>query len=95
MHDRRNAIKARVDAADAFAASVKPIIAEMRKDGATLQEIADLLSVNKIMTARNCTWTPNAVRKILERDVPVHAFRPAQIEFEGAGCRRVLVVHEE
>ncbi len=77
MHDRRNSIKARVNAANAFASMVWPIIIELREAGATLQQIADHLTDIGIMTARDCAWTPSAVRRILERHLPGHMVKAA------------------
>ncbi len=60
-------VKARVAAADAFAAMVGPMIREQRQAGATLQQIADQLRADGIKTARGGEWTPTAVKNVLTR----------------------------
>ncbi|WP_440532568.1 recombinase family protein [Variovorax sp. YR566] len=55
-------------AADAFAATLAPIVSPMRQDGLSLRAIADALQGKGIKTARGGgTWTPTAVRNLLAR----------------------------
>lgn len=58
------AIKAR---ADAFAAKVRPMIAELRGEGLAFAAIADQLNARKVRTARGSTWTGMAVKRVLDR----------------------------
>lgn len=54
--------------ADRFAANVRPIIAEVRRAGATnLRAIAEALNARGIATARGGTWHAATVRNILAR----------------------------
>jgi DNA invertase Pin-like site-specific DNA recombinase len=54
--------------AERFAANVLPIIAQVRKAGAsTLQQIADALNDRGVATARGGSWYPSNVRKVLAR----------------------------
>jgi DNA invertase Pin-like site-specific DNA recombinase len=57
---------ARQKAAQAFAASVAPIMLEMQKGGASLHQIAAAMVAKGIRTARGGdTWTPTAVKNAL------------------------------
>ncbi|WP_158743638.1 recombinase family protein [Acidisphaera sp. L21] len=53
--------------ADAFAAQVGPIAAEMRSAGQSLRSIASELTEKGIRTPRAGAWTATAVRNILQR----------------------------
>lgn len=53
--------------ADQFAQSIGPIIQAMRDNGMKLKDISDALTNQGIKTARNGTWTPTAVSRILQR----------------------------
>jgi hypothetical protein len=54
--------------ADRFANNVLPIIAQVRKAGAsTLQQIADALNDRGVATARDGSWYPSNVRYVLAR----------------------------
>jgi DNA invertase Pin-like site-specific DNA recombinase len=64
--DTALATKARQEAAQAFAASVGPMIAEMHKQGASLRQIAEAMASKGIQTARGGdTWTATAVKNAL------------------------------
>jgi DNA invertase Pin-like site-specific DNA recombinase len=67
LPDADLAVKARVAAADAFAAMVGPMIQEQRLSGATLRQIANRLTADGIKTARGGQWTATAVRNVLGR----------------------------
>jgi DNA invertase Pin-like site-specific DNA recombinase len=54
-------------AADDFAASVFPMVREMRGNGLTLREIAGRLAADGIRTARGGQWTAMAVKNVLDR----------------------------
>jgi hypothetical protein len=54
-------------AADDFAASVSPMVREMRGNGLTLREIAGKLASDGIRTARGGQWTAMAVKNVLDR----------------------------
>ena len=54
--------------ADDFAASVAPILADVRKAGATsLREIADALNARGVKTARGRHWRPTSVKRLINR----------------------------
>lgn len=53
--------------ADAFAASVGPMVQEMRYQGLSLSKIAAALTEQGIRTARGGAWTPTSVRNLLAR----------------------------
>ncbi|MGY3551184.1 recombinase family protein [Bradyrhizobium sp. USDA 4469] len=65
--DQRLGTDAARKAADAFAASVAPIIREMRDHDMSLRRIADELSAKGIRTPRGGTWTAASVRNVLAR----------------------------
>lgn len=65
--DARLATEARQKAADAFAASVGPMITEMQSAGRTLREIAVELTANNVKTPRGGVWTADAVRRVMLR----------------------------
>jgi len=71
------AIQAR---ADARAANVAPIIAELQASGATsLRAIADGLNARKIPAARgNGEWTATRVMRVLERNAPFSGHDPGR-----------------
>ena len=54
-------------AADDFAASVGPVVREMRGNGLTLREIAAKLASDGIRTARGGQWSAMAVKNVLDR----------------------------
>jgi Recombinase len=54
-------------AADDFAASVSPMMREMRGNGLTLREIAGKLAADGIRTARGGQWTAMTVKNVLDR----------------------------
>jgi len=58
------AIKAK---ADEFAARVGPTIQTLRDGELTLDQIAGRLNSMKVPTARGSTWTPTAVKRVLDR----------------------------
>jgi DNA invertase Pin-like site-specific DNA recombinase len=61
-------IAARIAAADAFAANVRPIIHEIQKSGvSSLRGVAKALSARGVKTARGGAWTAVQVSDILER----------------------------
>jgi DNA invertase Pin-like site-specific DNA recombinase len=53
--------------ADEFAASVGPVIAELRDAGQSLRQIAAELTHRGIRTMRDGAWTATAVRRVLLR----------------------------
>lgn len=53
--------------ADAFAAQVGPIIAELRGSGLSLRQIGAALTARGIRTARGGAWSADAVRAVLLR----------------------------
>jgi DNA invertase Pin-like site-specific DNA recombinase len=67
--DQRKGVEAVQAAADAFARQVAPMVLEAREAGATLQQIADRLTVDGVKTARGGKWTAMAVKNVLERSI--------------------------
>jgi DNA invertase Pin-like site-specific DNA recombinase len=65
--DAAKATAARQEAADAFAADVGPMAAEMRAAGRSLRQIAAELTAQGVRTPRGGAWTADAVRRVLER----------------------------
>lgn len=65
--DARVAASAKAAKADAFAARVRPVIAEMQAQGASLGAIAAALTDRGIRTAQDGAWTATAVRRVLQR----------------------------
>jgi Recombinase len=64
----RVAHTAQREAADAFAANVRPIIEQIRASGVqSLRGVARALTARGIKTARGGTWTPVQVSEILRR----------------------------
>jgi Recombinase len=55
--------------ADAFAAKVKPMVAELRGQGLSLRQIASALAERGISTRRGGPWTAPAVLAVLKRSV--------------------------
>ncbi len=55
------------DRADAFAAGVEPIAAELRESGKNLRLIAAALTMRGIRTPRGGAWTSAAVRSVFLR----------------------------
>ena len=51
-----------------FAASVRPIIEELRAEGRSLRSIAAELDRRRIPAMRGGKWGPTAVRNVLARD---------------------------
>lgn len=65
--DHTKATHARIRKADAFAASVLPIIQGMQAEGMSLRSIAAALTDRGIRTARGGAWTATAVTNLLTR----------------------------
>jgi DNA invertase Pin-like site-specific DNA recombinase len=65
--DNRQGTEALQRRAEAFAASVGPSVAEMRRTGSSLRQIAAELTTRGIMTARGGQWSAAAVRTVLLR----------------------------
>lgn len=53
--------------ADAFAARVGPKVREMRGEGLAFAAIAERLNEMRVRTARGSSWTPMAVKRVLDR----------------------------
>jgi DNA invertase Pin-like site-specific DNA recombinase len=65
---RKASNKARSEAADAFAANVRPIIKEIRASGvSSLRGVARALTARGVRTARGGDWTAVQVSDILRR----------------------------
>ena len=65
---RKSSIKARSEAADAFAANVRPIIKEIQASGvSSLRGVARALTARGMRTARGGDWTAVQVSDILRR----------------------------
>jgi len=65
---RRASIKARSDAADAFAANVRPIIKEIQASGvSSLRGVARALTARGVPTARGGSWSDVMVAAVLRR----------------------------
>ena len=65
---RAGVTAARIAAADAFAANVRPIIREIQKSGVnSLRGVAKALSARGVKTARGGEWSAVQVSDILER----------------------------
>lgn len=60
-------VQAVKDRADKFAATVLPTIKALKASDLTLQGVADQLNKMKVLTARGSTWTPMAVKRVLDR----------------------------
>jgi DNA invertase Pin-like site-specific DNA recombinase len=67
MVDHRLGMEARQKRAEAFAAGVGPLVAEMRRAGHSLRQIAAELTQRGIRTSRGGAWTADAVRSVLTR----------------------------
>ena len=67
--DHRKATEARQKAANAFAASVAPMMREMRDVGHSLRQIAAAMAKRGIRTPRGGAWTAASVANILNRSV--------------------------
>jgi DNA invertase Pin-like site-specific DNA recombinase len=67
--DWRKGRDARVAQSDAFAASVQPIIRELQAQGMSLRQVATALTERGIETPRGGTWTADAVRRAMLRQV--------------------------
>ena len=65
--DTSTGTKARHDRAQAFAASVGPMAAELHSTGLSLRQIAAELTARGIRTPRGGDWTADAVRTVLAR----------------------------
>jgi DNA invertase Pin-like site-specific DNA recombinase len=65
--DHNKATEARQKVADAFAASLVPMVREMRNGGLSLAQIAAALTDKGIRTARGGEWAPATVRNLLAR----------------------------
>ena len=65
---RGSVIAAQREAADAFAANVRPIIREIQASGVqSLRGVARALTARGVKTARGGAWTPVQVADILRR----------------------------
>lgn len=51
--------------ATAYAATIQPVAAKLRKRGYTLQQIADHLTARGLLTRRAKPWTPTSVLRLL------------------------------
>lgn len=59
--------------ADAFAARVRPIAAQLRTQGLSLASIAARLNEMRVKSPRGKAWSPTAVKRLLERPARVPA----------------------
>jgi DNA invertase Pin-like site-specific DNA recombinase len=55
--------------AQAFADAVSPLIRKLRKQGDSLNGIAEQLNQLHYKTSRGCTWTATAVARVLKRTI--------------------------
>lgn len=62
-----HARQARTAKSDAFAASVRPVVAELQQAGMSLHQIAAELAQRGIRTARGGQWTAASVSNVLRR----------------------------
>ena len=62
--DYRLSVEARQRTAEAFRASVGPMVAELRNDGLSLRQVASRLTEQGIRTAKGGMWTAAAVRRV-------------------------------
>jgi DNA invertase Pin-like site-specific DNA recombinase len=53
--------------AEEHRAAVRPLATHLRKQGMTLQAIADTLNATGSRTAAGCEWRPTQVKRVLER----------------------------
>lgn len=69
MHHTRSALgrEARTRIANGFAAKVAPTIKVLKDAGHTLQQVADRLNEMGVTTSRGASWTPMAVKRVLDR----------------------------
>ena len=67
--DPRTGIAAIVEAADAFAALLAPMVTGMRATGASLRQIAAELTAKGMTTPRGGAWTAAAVSNLLARTI--------------------------
>jgi DNA invertase Pin-like site-specific DNA recombinase len=51
----------------AFALPIRPLIESMRREGRTLQAIADVLNMQGLKTARQKEWRPQTVQNVIAR----------------------------
>ena len=65
--DHRRGTEALQKRADTFAATVGPMVKQMRRDGLSLREIGRALTERGIRTARGGAWSADAVRAVLLR----------------------------
>lgn len=61
--------KAVVEQADQFAARVRPTLEGLRAEGLSLGAVAARLNDMRVKTPRGGSWTPTAVKRVLERVV--------------------------
>ena len=65
---RPKAVRAVIERSRSFASNTLPLIRDLRAAGCnTLQSVADALNARGVKTARNSSWTPTAVRRVLVR----------------------------
>ncbi|MDD2705236.1 MAG: recombinase family protein [Acidocella sp.] len=65
--DTARAAEARSQQADAFAARVRPMVADFQSQGMSLRQIAARLTDEGVETARGGVWTADAVRRVMLR----------------------------
>jgi hypothetical protein len=65
----------RTQIADAYAATVLPIILKMQATGASVDQIAAELNARKIATARNRKWYGKSVSNILTRRAVIEGLK--------------------
>lgn len=53
--------------ADRFAARVRPLVEDLRREGLSLAAVAGRLNEMRVKSARGSLWTPMAVKRALER----------------------------
>lgn len=65
--DQAKGVKALQTQADRFAAGLRPMVEEWRREGLTYSQIAEALTDRSIKTARGGAWNASRVREILSR----------------------------
>jgi hypothetical protein len=78
-------------ASDDFAASVRPVVAELRQGGMSLRQAAAELTRRGIRTMRGGTWTQMTVRGVLLRGImpPRVRVRPRKLPQPPAAAQNV------
>ncbi|KXV25649.1 MULTISPECIES: recombinase family protein [Gluconobacter] len=67
--DYRLSIEARQKAAEAFRASIGPMVAGLREEGMSLRQIAERMTEQGIKTSKGGTWTAATVSRILDGSI--------------------------